>query len=185
MNPSNMNTPPQNPWWWNELWAILGVAGAVTFGLWIRRAVSGLIGAKMVDEKILAGDLKQPTPPNGTNGTTQPTLYRPDRPFQPQPKAVFREGGGYTYVPGFPAKLYYRAKYNTADGVEVYDHDEQLRRDHTEGPCPILNMREACYQCKWYVREVSYKWSSQCAAKIWLDECKDENLPIEQVLRGM
>ena len=188
---------------WDRLWretkVILGIAGGITTALWLKRLIEKLSGSKIIDKEVVEHGLekKLPVPVTAPLQPATPASSAPPsswgghaRPASPWWPAHGRRepGGGEVLVESWegPIRVRYTAKFETREGLTLYDHDTELNPHHECGACPLLKARTACRDCEWYVDRGSYAFEPQCAALTKLEESpEDFTTSVSEVKRLM
>jgi hypothetical protein len=187
---------------WDRLWretkVILGIAGGITTALWIKRLIERLSGNHIIDKDIVEHGLEKklpvpvPAPPQSASpASSSPSFWRDSpRPASSwwQANGKREPGGGEVLVDGWegPIRVRYSAKYETREGLTLYDHDTELSPHHECGACPLLKAKTACRDCEWYVDRGSYVFEPQCAALTKLEESpEDFTTSVSEVKRLM
>jgi hypothetical protein len=188
---------------WDRLWGetkvILGIAGGITTALWIKRLIERLSGNHIIDKDIVEHGLEKKLPvpvtaplqPSSPASSALPSSWgghaRSESPWW-RTNGKREPGGGEVLVDGWegPIQVRYSAKYETREGLTLYDHDTELNPHHECGSCPLLKARTACRDCEWYVDRGSYVFDPQCAALMKLEESpEDFTTSVSEVKRLM
>ena len=188
---------------WDRLWretkVILGLAGGITTALWIKRMIEKLSGNDIIDKDIVEHGLekKLPVPVTAPLQPPSPASFAPPSSWgdHSRPESLWgrangkqESGGGEVLVESWegPIRVRYSAKYETREGLTLYDHDTELSPHHECGACPLLKARTMCRDCEWYVDRGSYAFEPQCAALTKLAESpEDFTTSVSEVKRLM
>jgi hypothetical protein len=185
---------------WDRLWretkVILGIAGGITTALWIKRMIEKLSGSNIIDKDVVEHGLEKklpvpvPAPPQPASSAPLSSWSGHARPASPwwQANGKRESDSGKVLVDSWegPIRVRYSAKYETREGLTLYDHDTELSPHHECGSCPLLKARTACRDCEWYVDRGSYVFEPQCAALTKLEESpEDFTTSVSEVKRLM
>lgn len=172
---------------WPHVRHTLVSALGFSLSLWAHKKLQEPAVQSFVKKDILDHGLEEkPTSPSASvPAVRQSTLYQQ---FTPQRGASsWKEGPGRVWKGNI--LIYYRRKYTTPDrpeGYVLYDHDELLRSDHYEGPCPLLIMDRGCQECRWHNRD-PHQWFDddgrklKCLAKVWMQEIQNDITGLEEL----